>query len=239
MTRLHLLKFMVLALALTIPIYADAEESLVDKLLRVAGLTVAPQTRGPGDDAEAGNVWIMNLDRRTAKALTTEGGYRSPVFAPAGGGVYALKGGTIVRIALDGGNAVAVQKVSGAVKLVGFDRTSTDDLVVLLDTGTAGSPLGVVSLKSGKLTPLPYDAKSSDQRLMLEQVRAQDRAYGDAFLYTKTESKRGLSRNIEWTDVYLRRGSAAPQNISTCDGLNCTQPALSADGRSVAFVKTE
>jgi Tol biopolymer transport system component len=95
-----------------------------------------------------------------------------------------------------------------------------------------------VSLKSGRVTALPYDAKSSDQRLMLEQVRAQDREYGDTLLYTKTESKRGLSRNIEWTDVYLRRGNTVPQNISACDGVNCTQPALSPDGRSVAFVKT-
>ena len=74
---------------------------------------------------------------------------------------------------------------------------------------------------------------------MLERVRAQDRTYGDTFLYTRTESKRGLSRNIEWIDIYLRRGNAVAHNISVCDGVNCTQPALSPDGRSVAFVKTE
>jgi Tol biopolymer transport system component len=61
--------------------------------------------------------------------------------------------------------------------------------------------------------------------------------YGDTRVYTETESKRGLSRNIEWTDVYLRRSNAAPLNVSTCDGVNCIQPALSPDGRSVAFVK--
>ena len=56
-------------------------------------------------------------------------------------------------------------------------------------------------------------------------------------VYSETESKRGLSRTIEWTDVYLRRGTAAPRNVSACDGVNCVQPALSPDGRSVAFVK--
>lgn len=239
MTCWRLMKYLAVAAALTVPISAAAAGPLVERLLRVTGLTLAPQTRGPGDEAEAGNVWIVNLDRRTTRALTTEGGYRSPVFAPAGGGVYALKGGTILRIPLDSGDAVAVQKVAGALKLVGFDRTGTDELVVLLDPGAASSPLGVVSLKSGELTLLPYDAKSGDQRLMLEQARAQDRAYGDTFLYTRTESKRGLSRNIEWTDVYLRRGNAAPQNISLCDSVNCTQSALSPDGRSVAFIKTE
>ena len=216
-----------------------AQESLIDKLLRIAGLTAAPsQMRGPGDEVESGNIWIANLDQRTRRGLTGEGSYRSPVFSPVDGSVYALKGDLIVRIPAAGGNGAAVQKVSGAVKIVGFDGKSADELVVLLDAGPAVSPLGSVSLKSGKVTLLPYDAKSDDQRRMLAQVRAQDRVYGETTLYTKTESKRGLARTIEWTDVYLRRGNEAPQNVSTCDGVSCVQPALSADGRSVAFVKT-
>jgi Tol biopolymer transport system component len=72
---------------------------------------------------------------------------------------------------------------------------------------------------------------------MLAQVRGQERTYGDAAVYVKTESKRGLSRTIEWTDVYFRRGSSPPQNLSACDGVNCGQPSLSPDGRRIAFVK--
>jgi hypothetical protein len=74
---------------------------------------------------------------------------------------------------------------------------------------------------------------------MVAQVRAQDRVYGDTTVYTKTETKRGLSRNIEWMDVYIRRGSGEPQNISGCDGVSCVQPALSPDRRSVAYVRTQ
>ena len=112
-----------------------------------------------------------------------------------------------------------------------------DEVVVLLD-GSGRSPLGVLSLKSGTVTPLPHDAKSDAERRMLAQVRGQERVYGDAGVYVKTESKAGLSRTIEWTDVYLRRGNAPPQNVSACDGVNCGQPALSPDGRRVAFVKS-
>jgi Tol biopolymer transport system component len=54
----------------------------------------------------------------------------------------------------------------------------------------------------------------------------------------KTESKRGLSRTLEWTDVYLRRGCGTPQNVSACDGINWGEPALSPDGARVAFVKS-
>ena len=226
------------ALVLSMPA-AAAAETLVQKLLRIAGLTAAPtQMRGPADEVEPGNIWIAPADKGAAKALTTDGGYTSPLFSPDGR-VYALKGGTLVRLPQETGAGVAVHKVPGAVKLVGFDGANADDLVLLLDAPRAGSPLGVLSLKSGRVTPLPYDAASEEQRRMLAQIRGQEREYGTTTVYTKTESRRGLSRNLQWTDVYIRRGTAAPRNVSACDGVNCVQPALSPDGRGVVFIKTE
>ena len=74
---------------------------------------------------------------------------------------------------------------------------------------------------------------------MLAQIRAQDRSYGDTTVYTKTETKSGLSRPIEWIDVFVKRGAAPPQNVSACDGVNCVQPALSPDGQRVVFVKVQ
>jgi hypothetical protein len=226
-----------IVLALAVPANA-ATESLVNRLLRVSGLTAAPgQMRGPGDEVEAGNIWIASLDQRTARALTSDGGYRSPVFSPADGAIYALRGDTIVRVPAEGGKLAAVRKVSGALKLIGFDGKTPDEAVVLLDNGV-GSPLAVVSLRSGAVTHWPYNVKSADDRRMLAQVRGQDRVYGDVAVYLKTESKRGLARSVEWTDVYVRRGNAAPQNVSECDGVSCGQPALSSDGRNIAFIKT-
>ena len=208
---------------------------MVEKLLRVSGLTASPaEMRGPGDEPEAGDVWVVSPGGAPA-ALTSGGGYRSPVFSPDGS-VFALKGDAVVRVAP--GSVATLQKVSGALKLVGFDGRNADEVVVLLDRGGAGSPLGVLSLKSGKMATLPYDAKSDGERRMLVQIRGQERVYGDASVYVKTESKRGMTRAIEWTDVYLRRGNQPPQNVSTCDGVNCGQPALSPDGRRVAFVKS-
>lgn len=233
----RLVKSLTVLAALALPPGAGAD-TLLDKLLSVAGLTAAPaQLRGSGDDVEAGNIWLANLDRRTATALTSDGGYRSPVFSPADGSVYALKGDTIVRLTPDTGNAVVVQKLPGALKLAGFDGKNNDEIVVLLESVAARSPLGVVSLKSGRVTPLPYNANSEDQRRMIAQIRGQHRVYKETSVYTKTESKRGLSRQIEWTDVYLRRGDAEPQNVSSCDGVSCGQPTLSPDGRRVAFIK--
>ena len=168
--------------------------------------------RGPGEEVDAGDLWVAATGGGPATALTSGGGYRSPIFSPADGSIVALNGETLVRIPAGGGAAAPVQRVTGVLKLVWFDARDSDEIVVLLDGGAA--PLGVLSVKSGKVTPLPHDAKSDTERRMLAQVRGQERTYADAAVYVKTEAKRGLSRTIEWTDVYLRRGSSPPQNVS-------------------------
>lgn len=216
---------------------AGAQQSLIARLLRIAGLTAAPsQLRGPRDE-KPGNLWIADPERNTTRALTHDGGYRSPVFSAAGT-IYALKEDAIVAVRSDGSSST-VQSVAGIVKLVGFDGTSADDVVVLVENANAGSPLAIVSLKSGVLTPLPYDARSDQERQMLTQIRSQARVYGDINVYTKTSTKQLLSRPIEWTDVYVQRGTTEPRNVSACDGADCGQPALSPDRRTVVYVKSE
>ena len=213
------------------------KETFLEKLLRIAGLTAAPsQMRGPSEEVLSGNIWMAQVAGGAPKALTSDGDYRSPVFSVSDATIYALRQNAIVRVPLRGGAAAKVSAAPGVVKLVGFDRSSPDEIVVLLDD--AGSPLGVLALRSGAITRLPYDRGSVEQQRALTQVRGQDRVYGKTTLYIKTETKQGLSRPIEWTDVYIQ-SDGPPRNISVCDGVNCVQPALSPDGRMVAFIKVE
>lgn len=220
---------------LTLSASAAAQETLLQKLLRIAGLTAAPsQLRAPGDDREPGNIWLADLRDDTTRALTTGGGYQSPIFAPDGT-IYALKTDTIVRVALDG-TATVVHRAPGVAKLAGLNGDNGDEMVVLM-RAASGPPLATLSLGTGTLTPLPDpDAQSAR---VLAQIRAEDRVYGATAVYTRSAEKRGLSRTIEWTDVYVKRGDAAPVNVSRCDGVNCGQPALSPDGQMVVFVRME
>ena len=225
------------ALIVSIPSVTIAE-TLLEKLLRVAGLTAGPaQTRGTTAAAAAGNIWVVTTDKRPSKALTTDGGYTSPIFSPDGR-VYALRGGAVVRLPQETGAGVAVHQARGVLKLVGFDVKNPDDLVVLLEASGAASPLGVLSLTSGRVTPLPYDAASEEQRRIVARIRSDERQYGTIGVYTNAETRRAPSRSVRGTDVYLRTGAAATRNVSTCDGASCRQPALSPDGRRVVFIKS-
>jgi hypothetical protein len=213
------------------------QETLLQKLLRVSGLTSAPsQMRGGDEDIQSGDIWVADLATHKTRSLTRDSDYRSPVFA-GDGTLYALQGETLVRIPLAGGSPVPLQKLPGAAKLVGFSHD--DDLVVLLAEPHAGSPIALISVTSGQLTPVPYQATSADEQRMLAQVRCQDRVYGETTLYTKEQSKRGMSQEIEWSDVYIKKGDAEPQNVSACDGDDCVQPPLAPDGRRIAYVKSQ
>jgi hypothetical protein len=218
---------------------AAAQESLLAKLLRIAGLTAAPfQMRGPGDAVEPGEIWITDVAQPAPRQANRDPDYRSPVFHPSAvGTLYVLKGDTLVRLDKDGSIATTIHTVPNAIKLVGFTSDDPDGLVVLIHSDADASPLASLSLATGVLTRLPYDQKSDEERRVVAQVRGQHRVYGDTTVYTRTESKRRASRTIEWTDVFVQRGRSAPQNVSACDGVDCTQPALSPDRRRVAFVK--
>ncbi|HEY7171132.1 MAG TPA: hypothetical protein VH417_09825 [Vicinamibacterales bacterium] len=222
-----------IALALVAaPGQARSNETLLQKLLRIAGLTAAPsQMRAPGDPA-SGDIWIVTADGRAPQALTSDGGFRSPVFAPGDAFVYALRDEVVVRIPVGGGPAAPQGRAPGVVKLVGFD--GPDDLVVLT---AAPAPFALFSVKSGRLTPLPSDPASTEERRLVAFVRGDERVYGDTRVYTGPVTRQGALRSIEWTDVFLARGASAPVNVSACGGIDCGAPAVSGDGRQIAFVK--
>lgn len=227
------------ALLVSWPMAASADSahanSLIRKLLAITGLTAAPgQMRS--EDVAPGNIWLADVDSGSSRALTADGGYLSPVFAPDGRTVVALRGGVVVAIPRSGGSPRRIKAVNGALKIVGFDAVNSQEIVILLNR--VDSPLVSLSLADGALQVLPFDSASPEEQRLLGKIRNQDRVYDGTSIYLGTERKEGLLRPVEWTDIYLARDSAPARNISQCDGLNCAQPALSADGRSIVFIKS-
>jgi len=213
---------------------AAGASSLLRKLLRIAGLTAAPTTlRAPSSEA-SGEIWSVDVAGGESQRLTATAGFRSPVFAPQGT-IYALENDSLIRLAT--GREVVVAAAPGVLKLVGFDTQNSGEVVMLLTAESNASPLAVLSLRTGRRSTLPIDAGSDDERLMLAQIRDNTRTYGDIRLSTRTESRDGVTRKIEWTDVYFQRGSTSAVNVSNCAGRRCSQPALSPDGHRVVFVK--
>ena len=210
-------------------------DSLLDRIMRVLGISATPSQMKGDSDVSAGQIWIADLERDTRTALTTDFDYRWPVYESTGEAIVALRGESLVAIPTKNGQVKTLHDIPGVEKLVGFDGEDPDKLLVVLDKEAA--PLALLSLKTGELTLLPYDPKSKEHRLMLSHVRGQERVYGTAHVYVKTESKLGLEGELEWGEVYLQQGESTPRDVSKGDGVNCDQPSLSPNARAVVYVR--
>jgi hypothetical protein len=214
---------------------ASHAQSLIRKLLRIAGITAGGAVRGPEDEVVLpGTIWIADLSTGQRRPLTKTANFRTPVFSSSSNVVFALEADHVVRVN-DDGTQVRVGIVPAAEKLAGFDADSPGDLVVL--RADTVSPLAILAVATGTVTPLAYDPSSPDERRLLSGIRRQARTYGDTAVYLKRESKPGAARPLEWTDVYVRRGTEPPRNVSACEGRSCSQPALSSDKRWLVFVQ--
>jgi hypothetical protein len=191
----------------------------------------AGDLRGP---ETGGDLWQVDLDSGERVALTSGGDFRSPVYEGNGPAVLALRGEDVVRIRL-GRPPERLTHLAGVEKLVGFQEQAPKDLVVLLERPQA--PLAVWNLEDGQLRPLPLDGNAAEVKGLISRIRGQERGSGEKRLWLNKERKQGVYLSSEWTDVYLSEGTAAPRNLSRCNGADCSQPALSPDGRRVVYVR--
>jgi hypothetical protein len=172
--------------------------------------------------------------------LTSSDDYNSPIFLAGAGQVLALRGTDVVQVPAVGGQARKLYSVNGIVKLVGASSADAGTVLILLRGESRGrTRVGLLTVATGAVTPVPYDPASSQDLQMVEDLEGWSRSYGDRHIYVKRQSKQALSGTVEWSDVFLQVGNQPPVDASHCDGVNCGQPSLSENGRLLVFVKAE
>jgi len=120
--------------------------------------------------------------------------------------------------------------------VIGSDRDDPDKILVLRDENGKAVP-ALLSLGNGKLTDIPYDAQSSEDRSLLNHLKGWERDYGNVAVYPRGQRRESVVDPVEWQDVFFKKNDAEPVNVSRCDGDNCGQPSLSGDGAKVVFVR--
>lgn len=217
------------------------QTSFTEKLLKFLGISASPGTlKGPGDEVTSGELWLADLEARTTRALTPTEGYRSPVFLAGSNAVLALRGREVVWVRRAGGEGKKLYTIDGILKLVGASSDDAATVLILFRGETGGHPrVGLLTVSTGAVAPVPYDPASRQDLQMVEDLEGWSRTYGNRHIYLHRQSKQALSGTVEWSDVFLQVGSQPPTDVSQCNGVNCGQPSLSADGHLLVFVKSK
>jgi len=215
--------------------------SFTEKLLKFFGISDSPSTlKGPGDEVTSGELWVADLDSKSTRPLTSNGGYRSPVFLAATTSVLALRESDVMEVPSGGGEAKKLYSVNAIIKLLGFGSEDPGKVLILLRGGADGHPRpGLLTVNTGAVTIIPYDPASSQDLQMVENLQGWSRTYGNKYIYVKRQAKEALSGTVEWSDVFLKVNNQEPVDVSRCDGVNCGQPSLSEDGRLLVFIKAK
>jgi len=213
---------------------------LADKLLKFFGISDSPGTLKGPSELRSGQIWVAELGPGSTRAITESAGYRSPIFLATSKDILALKESEVWRFPAAGSEGKKLYAIGGITKLVASSADDPDVVLVLQSDGSSGHPrVGLLSISTGKVTPEPYDPTSSQDLQMVENLESWDRVYNDKRVYVKRETKQAISGPVEWTDVFVKVNSQEPVDVSRCDGTNCGQPCMSADGRLIVFVKAE
>lgn len=252
MSSYHLFRAIVLALVLT-PTALMAQNPTPtptptptqvptwwQKLLRVTGISATPaKQRGSAESIESGRIWIADLQLNTRTRLTSESGYRSPIFVDKDKNILMLRNDEVFRVSVSGGPVKLLYKIKGAIKLVGQSLDDNDKVLMLMQDENKKTSIALLSLSSGKLTVVPYETTSPEGKSMFDHFAGWNRTYGTTEISVAEKVKKDESGRIltKWTDVFLKRTDQELINVSNCNGINCGQPSLSQNGQLLAFVK--
>ena len=217
------------------------QASFTEKLLKFLGIADSPGTlKGPGDEVSSGELWLADLQAKTTRPLASGEGYRSPIFLEGNKDLLVLRGTEVMQVSIAGGEGKSLYSVQGILKLVGASSEDTARVLILLRDQAGGRPrVGLLTVSTGAVVPVPYDPASGQDLQMVETLAGWSRTYGNRHVYVQKQHKQALSGTVEWHDVLFQADSQPPVDVSDCDGVNCGQPSLSPDGHWLVFVRAK
>jgi hypothetical protein len=167
-------------------------------------------------------------DHADPRRLAEGSDFVSPVFQPGGKYVFALRAGDLVRIPSTGGTAAKVLTLPGVVKLVGFDKTNPDRVLVLLRPGPPGTAVTVdvalVSVKTGKRQLIAQNQAADSEET--ESLLGWQRQYGNVYV------------RPQGTDIVVGGIQPVEIPVSDCRDAVCGQPSYSPELGKVVFIRT-
>lgn len=214
-----------------------AAETFVEAVLRILGVSVAPQMRAVCEQ-RSGDIWLADLDDKSRRPLTADEGYRSPIFSPDNRMVYALRHDKLVRIALENGAMQEVRGVPNLIRLIGFDRAKNNQLLVVAQASGGAVP-SFLSVTSGAPVSVQFDQQSDEDAGLLAYLCSDDRSAGKVHVYAAVKTSRTVRGKRTTSDIFIELGDAAPRNISECAGHFCVEPAISGDETRVLYLRVE
>lgn len=215
-------------------------ESFIAMLLRITGISATPRNQRGPQLGRTGQVWVAFRENNTRRRVATnDTGFSTPVFFPDGQSILVLQGSKVVKLSIADGSKQDVAEVKGIIKLVGFDTTDPDKVLILSDEDRDACPtVGLLSLATGKVAPQPYGRGEGDQ-LLLAHLEGSYREYdnGKFGVDNMTQIRNQAGGAITWLDIAFREENKDDVNVSMCEPKNCIQPSLSNDRKRVVYIK--
>ncbi|MEY4764955.1 MAG: hypothetical protein RI907_1628 [Pseudomonadota bacterium] len=218
--------------ALAAPPAAPNQLSLIERLLQITGLSLAPgQLRGLAD--VRGDVWVASLAGDTEPVRWTQGGgLVSPVFDEQGR-VYVVSEDWLLRLDAPLARPKRLVQLPDVRKLIGVSAGE----VIYLRRNNA-HPVGAWPVRGGAPTVVPLDVQAAHAARVLGKMRSEGRATPAFRLQLEVQSREDELGVTQWHDLVLQPADGGPaRNLSHTDGLDCAQPAIEPAGKRVAWIQ--
>lgn len=232
------LVIILLAIPASATMVPQKTQSFWTRVLNFFGVSATPgRQRGPGDQLKDGKVMIYDIETATARDLTSQSGFRSPIFSADDASILVIKGEKIVRLPIAGGGAPEeLFEVKGILKLVEVNMNNSSEVLVLTDADHDDCPsVGVLSLADGTLAQESYTTE--DDKRLVNHLQSWKREYDNG--ETKFDIELTSRRDLDWTNVLFKQKSRDWINVTRCDvpGISCGHPSVSKNRKMIVFIK--